>query len=167
MSGGYFDYEQYKITMIADEVEQLIERNGKKREYREDWQNECHDKYSPQTIKKFRQGLELLRKAQIYAQRIDWLVSADDSEETFLKRLENDLNNLKKISMPVFYTLEDVFIEASSTKTLDEIYNRIINASSIEEIEDIRYIDDAFMSCNNNLDDVKEESKQLYQDYKQ
>ena len=68
--------------------------------------------------------------------------------------------------MPVFYTLEDVFIEAAHDKKVDEVYTRIMNASSIEEIEDIRYMDDALMSCHNSLDEIKKESIQLYEEYK-
>ena len=29
------------------------------------------------------EGLEILQKAKIYAQRIEWLISGDDSEESF------------------------------------------------------------------------------------
>jgi hypothetical protein len=94
MSGGYFDYTQYQISRIADEVEQLILTNGQKREYKESWENEYHDEYSPEVIEKFKEGLILLRKAQIYAQRIDWLVSGDDSEESFFSRLEKELGEL-------------------------------------------------------------------------
>ena len=39
--------------------------------------------------------LFLLKKATIYAQRIDWLVSGDDGEESFLSRLKEDLEQLK------------------------------------------------------------------------
>lgn len=97
MSGGYFDYTQYQISRIADEVEQLILTNGQKREYRESWENEYHDEYSPKVIEKFKEGLLLLRKAQIYAQRIDWLVSGDDGEESFFSRLKKELDDLNKI----------------------------------------------------------------------
>jgi len=38
------------------------------------------------------EGIELLKKAQIYAQRIDWLLSGDDGEDTFHKRLSQDLS---------------------------------------------------------------------------
>ena len=31
MSGGRFDYDQYKIGYIADEIEKIIERNGLKK----------------------------------------------------------------------------------------------------------------------------------------
>ena len=52
--------------------------------------------YSKETIKEFKKGLDILRKAYVYAQRIDWLLSADDGEESFHKRLKEDLDNLKK-----------------------------------------------------------------------
>ena len=42
-----------------------------------------------------RQGLKIIRKAYIYAQRIDWLLSGDDGEESFHERLEEELNELK------------------------------------------------------------------------
>ncbi len=108
MSGGHFEYNQYKIDQIADELEQLIEKNGRERtqeelnEYRwraDDWYEEYpedkfHHKYPDEVIEKFKEGLELLRKASIYAHRIDYLISGDDGEENFLTRLNSDLNNL-------------------------------------------------------------------------
>ena len=45
-------------------------------------------------IEKFKEGVELIRKAQIYAHRIDWLLSADDGEENFLRRLKDDLSKI-------------------------------------------------------------------------
>jgi hypothetical protein len=47
-------------------------------------------------IEKFKEGLEIIRKAEIYAQRIDWLVCGDDGPESFLRRLEQDLKNLER-----------------------------------------------------------------------
>jgi hypothetical protein len=35
-----------------------------------------------------------LKIAQVYAQRVDWLVSGDDGEESFITRLDEDLNKL-------------------------------------------------------------------------
>jgi hypothetical protein len=32
--------------------------------------------------------------AQVYAHRVDWLLSGDDGEESFLRRLAEDLKNL-------------------------------------------------------------------------
>lgn len=47
--------------------------------------------YTPETIQEFRNAVKILKKASIYAQRIDWLISGDDSEESFHKRLKEEL----------------------------------------------------------------------------
>jgi hypothetical protein len=109
MSGGHFEYNQYKIGYIADEIEQLIEKNGREKTKEElkdegwrgsDWyekypEDKFHYKYPDEIIEHFKKAVELLRIAQIYTQRVDWLVSGDDGEESFMERLEEDLNNLK------------------------------------------------------------------------
>lgn len=94
MSGGHFDYHQYRIREIADNIEDIIQKNGKKKEYEIEysWEDEYYYEYPPEVINKMKEGLDILRKAEIYAQRIDWLVSGDDGPETFLKRLQEDLN---------------------------------------------------------------------------
>lgn len=93
MSGGHFDYKQYTISMIADEIEYLIRSNDD--ESLNEWGRDGPRGYAPETIAEFEKGLRVLREAFIYAQRIDWLVSADDSEEGFRKRLEDELRSLK------------------------------------------------------------------------
>ena len=92
MSGGYFDYDQYKIGYIADQVEQLILSN--KDENKDEYGYLLGRNYSTETIEKFKEGLKYLRLAEIYTQRIDWLVSGDDGEDTFVVRLETDLKEL-------------------------------------------------------------------------
>lgn len=94
MSGGFFEYNQYKIYQIAEDLETVILNNGKKREHKEPWEDDYHRKYSDEVIAKFKEGLELLKKAHIYAHRIDWLLSDDDGEQSFLERLESDLSKL-------------------------------------------------------------------------
>ena len=94
MSGGYFDYNQYKIHQMAEQLEDVILKNGKKREHRESWEDEYHYEYPPEVIAKLKEGLEFLKKAHIYAHRIDWLLSHDDGNESFLERLESDLKKL-------------------------------------------------------------------------
>ena len=109
MSGGHFDYDQYKIGYIADSIERLIERNGRKKTKEElededwrdpEWYNKYpedlyHYKYPDEVIEEFKKAVRILREAQIYAHRVDWLVSADDGEESFLRRLKEDLNKLE------------------------------------------------------------------------
>lgn len=94
MSGGFFEHKQYVIHRIAEDLEDVILRNGKKREHRESWENEYHYEYPPEVIAKFKEGLEYLRMAHVYAHRIDRILSGDDGDETFLERLESDLKKL-------------------------------------------------------------------------
>jgi hypothetical protein len=110
MSGGAFDYKQWHIEQIADEVEKLIEKNGREKtreELKEEgWRNDdwyekypedlYHYKYHDEVIEKFKEGMKALRVAAVYAQRIDWLISGDDGEESFLERLKEELGQLEK-----------------------------------------------------------------------
>ena len=108
MSGGHYDYDQYKIGYIADSIEQEIRKSGRKKTKEElkdeswrgdDWYEKYpedlyHYKYPEEVLEKFKEGVRHLRVAQIYAHRIDWLLSGDDGEESFLERLDEELKNL-------------------------------------------------------------------------
>ena len=90
MSGGYFDYKQYELLNLADQIEQLVyENDNQEKDQRGDTIGRG---YSVRTVAEFRNAAKFLRLAQVYVQRIDWLVSDDDSEETFHKRLKVDLD---------------------------------------------------------------------------
>lgn len=52
--------------------------------------------YSEETIAELKKGLDILRRAYIYAQRIDWLLSGDNGEESFHERLKEELDELEK-----------------------------------------------------------------------
>jgi len=93
MSGGHFEYSQYRINDIAEELERLIESNDDKTPH--EYGGTIGRGYSSNTIARFKVGLIKLREAQVYAQRIDWLLSGDDGEETFHERLLEDLENLR------------------------------------------------------------------------
>ncbi len=86
MSGGYFDYKQYQINQSADELQSYIDRLPEN-EYQE---------FSTETINKFEECVQILRKAHVMLHRIDWLISGDDCEEIFHKRLDQDLQNIRK-----------------------------------------------------------------------
>ena len=82
MSGGYFNYKQYELQKIADEIEQIALDNAK-----ENWD----EKYSAETVDELHEAIRLLRRAYIYVQRIDWLCSGDDTPAAFHKRLHAQL----------------------------------------------------------------------------
>ena len=87
MSGGYFQYVQYSITTAAEEVAELIHEVENAVE--DEWGYKCE--YEPETVEKFRECEKLLKKAAIYLHRVDWLVSGDDGEDDFYRRLKEDL----------------------------------------------------------------------------
>lgn len=110
MSGGRFEYSQWKIRDIAEEVDKEIRRNGRKKTDQEikdeswhdpEWyekypEDRYHYKYPDEVIKEFEKGYYILRLAEIYAQRIDWLLSGDDGDESFIERLAQEKEILKK-----------------------------------------------------------------------
>jgi hypothetical protein len=92
MSGGHFQYEQYKLEMIADEIEHLIEKNDCND--KNQWGDVIGNHFSRETMREFDKAVELLKRAHVYAQRIDYLVSGDDGEDDFHRRLKTELDKL-------------------------------------------------------------------------
>lgn len=124
MSGGYFDHQQYNINDIADRLEDYIYGNELSEEeiddieidYKHGYIDEDEYKYIKEhhhtmpnrygyntyTIASLKNGLAFLKIASIYAQRIDWLMSGDDGEESFSERLKEDLEKLKEDLIKLF-----------------------------------------------------------------
>ena len=92
MSGGHFDYKQYEIDEIIREIERLVKFNNA--DVVGEWGQRNGRVYSDETIAKFKIAVDILSQAVIMAQRIDWLVSGDDGEETFHRRWDEGLKNL-------------------------------------------------------------------------
>jgi hypothetical protein len=84
MSGGAFDYNQYKIEDIARKIQALIESNDDQTPHQ--YGGTVGNNYSPAIIAKFAETVHTLKQAAEMAQRVDWLVSGDDGEESFLSR---------------------------------------------------------------------------------
>lgn len=76
------------------EGEKMVEvRETKYQEYEDD---EYYPEYSEETIQIFKDAVKLLRKAAIYANRIDWLLSGDDGEDNLKERLKKELKELEE-----------------------------------------------------------------------
>ena len=89
MSGGFYDYKQHTIDDIADSIQLEIEQNDSTED-----DGFGHDRgrhYAPLVIDRMSEAVMALRIAYIYAQRVDWLLSGDDSEDSFLRHLDEDL----------------------------------------------------------------------------
>jgi len=104
MSGGRFEYRQNQIDWIIEGIEDHLESMGKEREDVNDpaW-IEYYSKYpeertypveSEEVQERMRHAIRALKIAKVYAQRVDWYLSGDDGEESFLKRLDEELDNL-------------------------------------------------------------------------
>lgn len=109
MSGGHWEYLQYRFTDVSEDLEGLIKKNGKEKTEEElkdeaywrqpDWyekypEDKSHYEYPSEVIEEFKNAVEIINKAQVYIQRVDWLLSGDDGEDSFLERLKEDLEKL-------------------------------------------------------------------------
>jgi hypothetical protein len=93
---------------VIDDLKSLIEKNGKpktkeemKAEYwsDDDWyekypDDKFHYKYPDEVIEEFKNAVDLISRAQVYMHRVDWLISGDDGDESFIRRLNEDLKKL-------------------------------------------------------------------------
>jgi len=104
MSGGRFEYKEWHIDNIRESIENVIERNGVKLSHDEfkdryrycyvlpDENGDFYDyDYPDDIIELFKRSIPILKAAYIYAKRIDYLLSGDDGEDSFKRRLKDEL----------------------------------------------------------------------------
>lgn len=107
MSGGTFEYSQSRIRDIYEEIQRRLNNMGKEKtegdeeyygkEYNEKYPEHKYHKVESDEVKKiFSEGIEILKKAEIYAQRIDWYLAGDDGEETLISELKEELKKLER-----------------------------------------------------------------------
>jgi hypothetical protein len=96
MSGGYFNYGQYRCYDIAEYIEELISTNEDASI--DEWGDRIGRFYPPEVIEKFKEAAYNLRRAGEMAQRVDYLVSSDDGEAEFLKRWKEEVRGEYKKS---------------------------------------------------------------------
>ena len=105
MSGGAFGHNQWQIKHIAEQIQVELELQGQLKpksdlymnlDYYEKYPEEkYYETYSEKVQEKMREAIKALRIAYAYANRIDYFLS-DEGEESFLKRLEDELNELNQ-----------------------------------------------------------------------
>lgn len=94
MSGGHFNYTQYPIQEAARDVQLLIDNNGNLEVDR--WGERLHYNFSPEVIEKFREAQKTLEKAGKMLHEVDYLVSGDTGEDSFMIRWKRDVEGIKE-----------------------------------------------------------------------
>lgn len=88
---------------IADEIEEII-KSSKTGDIGHPNDNKENPSYfdkkqflqsNDQVKSEFVNALEIIRKARVYINRIDYFLANDDGEESFLERLTEELQKLK------------------------------------------------------------------------
>jgi len=69
--------------------------------HNEDWykqfpDDKYHIKYSDEALELFKQAYKSIKEAQVYMTRIDYLLSGDDGEESFISRTKDELSKLQE-----------------------------------------------------------------------
>jgi hypothetical protein len=94
MSGGHFNYIQNNLEVVASDIDELIRTNWN---YDLDEHgNSIGRGYPIDIIAKFFEARKTIRLAAAMIQRVDWLVSGDDGEDSFRRRWEREVDPLRK-----------------------------------------------------------------------
>lgn len=88
-----YEKDERRIAEFMEGEKMVEVRETKYQEYEDD---EYYPEYSEETIQIFKDAVKLLRKAAIYANRIDWLLSGDDGEDNLKERLKKELKELEE-----------------------------------------------------------------------
>ena len=93
MSGGHFDYEDYRIQDMMNKIEEDIKYNDKEYNFNDAMQEESTDEgyhygyqHSPQTLDILKRLLKNMKKVKDVLHFYDWYVSGDTCEETFIEK---------------------------------------------------------------------------------
>lgn len=93
MSGGHFNYSQFRFYDIKDQIEDIINDNDS--ELVDKWGDKIGFGYSKETLVEFRKAIEYLKLAGVYVHCIDYLISGDYSEDSFHEALKEKLQKME------------------------------------------------------------------------
>ena len=91
MSGGHFGncgYDYYKVAQFADELEEEILNNGRKREDSGYYGEEYYHSLDSEVIEYLKEQLPKMRKMAEIMRHIDYLYSGDHGEDSFMNRVQ-------------------------------------------------------------------------------
>ena len=90
MFGDHFDYIPLRFSDTIEKLQELIDTNDKVDEFG------YKRNYSKETLEVIEECRSLFERGVILLHRIDWLVSDDDGEDCFHRRIKEDLETLKQ-----------------------------------------------------------------------
>lgn len=80
MSGGTLEYSRWQLEEIVEQIGEEIAKGN--------------DEYTDDTLSRLRDAQIVIAKATIYLNRVDYLLSGDDDEESFKERLDSELADI-------------------------------------------------------------------------
>jgi len=83
VSGGHFDYQQYRFEEIETEIDRLIATNDST--IKDEYGDEIGRHYPQEVIDKFKETRDAVRFAQEMVQKVDLLVSGDTGVDSFFE----------------------------------------------------------------------------------
>jgi len=89
MSGGHWNYADSQLRYAIDDIQHLIDNNDD--DTPNEWGQPTGRHYPPEVLNRYREAITVMRLAEIYWHRIDWLESGDDGEDSFLDRLKKEI----------------------------------------------------------------------------
>jgi hypothetical protein len=91
MSGGHWDGRQFAMTMIADDLDHVVETNDN--DTLDEWGNRQGKGYSKRTLDRIKKTALALRALERAVHHIDYLLSGDHGEDTFDKAWRRDVES--------------------------------------------------------------------------
>lgn len=90
-------YDQWTDSNGNDHPCEYFVKEVEEEEY-EEGHDECYygTEWSEETLAEFANAVKALRRAYVYAQRVDWLMAGDDDQESFHERLKDELSRLEE-----------------------------------------------------------------------
>lgn len=106
MSGGHFEYREYSLKSIIEDLKDIIDKNKKEipekellggAELYEAYPDEkLYYNYNDKTIRYIKKTIKCLKKSYKMTRHIDYLICGDYSEDTFLEKITKTIKNNDK-----------------------------------------------------------------------
>lgn len=93
MSGGHFDYNCFRIYEFAEDLQREIDQNDDKTI--DSWGNAVGFEFSKETIERLQTVQKIIEIAGNLAKETEWLYSGDHGEETYIRLIDEILEDFE------------------------------------------------------------------------